>query len=205
MRQMAEENYGVPFLQALTERLAAIYEEAHEELLVRFDAPELHDLLPHFRRARFEQEMRGIARQHGLTGISQLNRRRTSFHTRVTANDMVLTASAVATPRTIVRHAEFRETLARDSQMTLWNDPGPEGSAYYSLYIHGPLVTPQGHSLPKLGFAHLVFPNRFLTSYIGRIDLLESYAPNRAPVNIPVEEIQKATITLLQQLREEQA
>jgi hypothetical protein len=119
---------------------------------------------------------------------------------------MILTASAVATPKTLVRHAEFRQTLARDPQLSLLPD-ADEGSgiAYYSLYIHGPLVTPEGLSLPKLGFAHLVFPDRFLTKYVGRVDLLSTYAAERAPVNIPVEEIRRATVTLLERLREEHA
>lgn len=206
LRRLAEGAYGVPFLRALTDRLGAIYEEAFEELALEYDPPELHDLLSHVRRAKFERDMRLLATQFGLTGLAQRNLRKTSFHTRITAGSMILTASAVATPKTVVRHAEFRQTLARDSQLTLWSDPDENaGAAYYSLYIHGPLVTPQGLSLPKLGFAHLVFPDRFLTKYIGRVDLLTNYAAERAPINIPVEEIQRATITLLEQLREEQA
>jgi len=206
LRGMAEVAYGTAFLKEATERLGAIYEEAYEELVVEYDSPELHDLLPHVRRAKFERDLRIIAKRNGLAGVARRNRRKTSYHTRVTAANMILTASAVPTPSTIVRHAEFRETLARDSQLFLFGDPEEgAGSAYYALYIHGSLQTPEGFSLPKLGFANLVFPNRYLSGYVGRVDLLTTYVPDRAPVNIPIEEIQRATVTLLEQLREEQA
>jgi hypothetical protein len=206
LRELAESAYGAPFLRELTRRLGSIYEEAFEELSIEYDAPELHDLLPHVRRAKFERDMRLIATRFGHTGLARRNERKTSFHSRITAGNMVLTASAVATPQTIVRHAEFRETLARDNQLSLFVDPTEDtGTAYYSLYIHGPLLTPTGLSLPKLGFANLVFPGRFLRSYIGRVDLLSNYAAERAPINIPVVEIQRATITLLEQMREERA
>ncbi|HVR46918.1 MAG TPA: hypothetical protein VMT95_09850 [Candidatus Binatia bacterium] len=206
LQRLTEGAYGVPFLRALTNRLGAIYEEAFDELSLEYDPPEMHDLLPHIRRAKFERDMRLLAGRFGLTGFARRNQRKTSFHTRITAPNMILTASAVATPKTLVRHAEFRQTLARDPQLSLLPDADEgSGTAYYSLYIHGPLVTPEGLSLPKLGFAHLVFPDRFLTKYVGRVDLLSTYAAERAPVNIPVEEIRRATVTLLERLREEHA
>jgi hypothetical protein len=206
LRLLVEGAYGAPFLRALTSRLGAIYEETWKELLLEYDHPELHDLLPHVRRAKFERDMRLLATRFGFTGFAERNARKTSFHSQVKAGNVILTASAVASPKTVVRRAEFRQTLARDSQLTLWSDSDDKaGAAYYSLYIHGPIVTPQGLSLPKLGFAHLVFPDRFLTKYIGGVDLLANYAAERDPSNLAVEEIQRATITLLEQLRQEQA
>jgi hypothetical protein len=204
-REFSEAALGVPFLAATTRRLGEIYLESHEHCAGQFEEPELHDVLPIWRRGKFEGELRGLAKRIGFEGVALPNSRGTAYHSRVIAKPLVMTASAVATPTTMVRRAEFRETLARSPQISLFPDDENGGTALFGLYLHGPMIDEKARPLPVLGFARLAFPDRYCRSYVGYVDLLSTYAPEMKAGYIPSEQIERASITLLEQIREEHA
>ena len=95
----------------------------------------------------------------------------------------MLTASAVATPNTLPRDAEFRSTLARKPQLAFHFMPQrpapPDDALVYVLLLHG---RDEGHSRP--GFARLVVPDEDCTVILAQIDLFARFAglPELRPV-----------------------
>lgn len=150
------------------------YAQAYEHCDKEYPPEEAHDLRPHDRRAKFEAKWREIAKQFPeLSATPERNKARNSHHTRVVCGPVVLTASAVDNPRTLVRKAAFRETYARDNQTYLFDSyPAPKpGAALYAILIHGPAMHNQGEPY----FADIVFPAPDCQSYVDRIPLFEKF------------------------------
>ena len=98
-----------------------------------------------------------------------------SYHTKITAGKVVLTASVVASPQSLVRQAEFRKPYAQSSQYELFgsNKSEPkEGALLYAILLHG-----ADELEPKRpGFMTVAFPNSSCTRYVHAIDLFRRFA-----------------------------
>lgn len=85
----------------------------------------------------------------------------------------MLTSSAVEKPMQIVRKAHYRETLATDGQLSLFEKPKPMNteSKLYAILLHG-----KDRSW-NLDFAQIVFPLPNCKGYLENrcIDLLKRY------------------------------
>lgn len=157
------------------------YAEAHYLTRERFDRFSRHDVLPHIRRAYIDQGLRAVAVAQRLRGGADaaLNAAGNSYHAEIVAGRTVLTASAVDSPDQMVRHAIFRETLARNPQRAL---PGLEPAApaatanLYGIIVYGPGDRRGDPRLP--GFVRVVFPDPSCSIYVGDpVDLMARFAP----------------------------
>ena len=61
----------------------------------------------------------------------------------------------------------YRETYARASQPNLFGEPPEEGTILYRVLLHGP----EEQNKTRPGFAHVAFPNKDCSDYVGRINL----------------------------------
>jgi hypothetical protein len=111
-------------------------------------------------------------------------------HTEVHGGPVILTENSVQTPCALVEKAEFRLTLARSSQLTLWEEPRPTKAPLYALLLHSRSQwdTPDerqkwGH-LP--GSAYLAFPAPDLERYVHEINLFEKF-PEIVQAHMPQE------------------
>ena len=89
-------------------------------------------------------------------------------HAEIVCGPVVWTAHAVPNRLDVVRHAEYRETLAREATLFPLDEPS-DSSRLYAYLLHGSMFfrpnTP--------AFLDVVFPNETATRYVGpRIDLL---------------------------------
>jgi len=152
------------------------YRDSRDYCFDRYPEPVAHDLWPHERRAMVETNWQMLASRHtGVIAPFRPNRIGNAFHAQVRVGEMILTTSFVDAPTKLVRSAEFRNSLARSSQMTLPTFPEvppPMREFLYGLIIHG------GDEVdPRVpGFIHVVFPASDCLSYVGRIDLLDRFS-----------------------------
>ena len=155
------------------------YAEAADECLGKYAWEQAHDVRPHIRRAKIEQLLLGLrSRHHEITAVSTINESNNAYHVRVTSGRVIFTVSAVDSPETTLRHAVFRETLARRYQLPLpelgMEEPPPSPDALlYALIIHGPANEDGVQRFPS--FVHVVFPTSDCSDYIDRLDLLARF------------------------------
>jgi hypothetical protein len=157
------------------------FHEAHRSVRQRFDYYAGHDLLPYERRAYVENNLLGLAKRYKLTRPTpQLNKARNSFHVELLSGGCVLTASAVESRGEMVRHAIFRETLARHRQGQLFNqepDAAP-GATLYGIILYGAPDKDDNQSFP--GFVVVAFPDRFCERYVSEVDLMSRFRAEHA-------------------------
>jgi hypothetical protein len=160
--------YSDYFLQDALRILATSYRGAHADCRVQFPAPEAHDLYPIMRRAMIEYQIRELAKSYPeISASAQPNHGGTSYYTLLSSGNVFLTANAVDHPNKTVRKAMFRETYARASQPNLFGEPPEEGTILYGILLHGP--DELNKTRPE--FAHIAFPNKDCSDYVGRVDL----------------------------------
>jgi hypothetical protein len=165
-----EHEVPLPFINDTVRLLFEAYPRAFE--VCRSMPREVaQDYRGHLRRALIEERWPLVAQRHRSSGVwasYQSNQRRTSYFTQVVCGRVVLTQSCVDTPETIVRRAEFRNTLARSNQRDLFGDDPPPlpSDPLYALLIHG-----ENQRRRQPYFAHVVFPAPDCRSYLARIDL----------------------------------
>lgn len=120
------------------------------------------------RRAMVEYQIRELAEGYPeISASAQLNYGGTSYYTLLSSGNVFLTANAVDHPNKTVRKAMFRETYARASQPNLFGEPPEEGTILYGILLHGP--DELNKTRPE--FAHIAFPNKDCSDYVGRVDL----------------------------------
>lgn len=166
------EAYPEDFLRGWLRTLFSGYREAHQECSRGYAEAEAHDLYPHLRRAKLEGQLRGLARSHGIMATAESNRRNSSRYTLVRSGNVLLTASAVQDPNELIRRAAFRETFARESQLKLFGEQIPTGTALYAILLHGPDLLNRG--IPE--FSHVVFPDESCSQYVARINLFDMFS-----------------------------
>ncbi len=165
--------YSDDFLRDVARALSAAYRAAYEECRVNYPPPIAHNLYPQVRYAMIERELLAIAENYAEIGASsEPNYTGTNYYTLLSSNNVFLTANAVDHPNRLIRYARFRDTYAQASTPNLFGEPPQEGDILYGILLHGPEMTDKAH--PE--FAHVVFPNRGCSEYVGRIDLLARLA-----------------------------
>lgn len=131
------------------------------------------DLLSHDCRARFETLLRRHSNSFdGITAESQYNKPRTYSHVVIKSRNLVLTASAVPTPRSKPRYADFRWTHNNNGQLDLFKTPEEieaKQKEVYGLLLYGP---PQAR-LPS--FLVVAFPGQNWVKYVESFDLMKKY------------------------------
>ena len=165
--------YSNDFLRDVVRALHAVYRAADEECKANYPPAIAHDLYPQMRYAMIERELLAVANNYaGITASSKPNYTGNSYYTLLSSNNVFLTANAVDHPNRLIRYARFRNTYAQASTPNLFGEPPQEGDILYGILLHGPEMTDRAH--PE--FAHIVFPNRDCSEYVGRINLLTSLA-----------------------------
>jgi hypothetical protein len=164
----------LPFLHDTTRLLFESYRTAFDECRAR-PWQVSHDFRGHLRRSLIEERWPAVAERHADDGVRvsyQPNHARTSYYAQVVCGQVVLTQSCVETPETIVRRAEFRNTLARSNQPGLFgDDPPPIPTApLFALLIHG-----EDHQRRHPYFADVVFPDPDGRCYLERICLFDLF------------------------------
>ena len=142
------------------------YQDAYDETQ-SLSREVAHDFRGHVRRAKIEERWPAVAQRYAKEGVRcsyQLNHKRTSYFTRITFGRVILTQSYVNTPKSIIRRAEFRRTLARPNYRGFFElDPPPlPDDPLFALLIHG---EDWKRRLPY--FADIVFPDRHCQKYLG--------------------------------------
>jgi hypothetical protein len=150
------------------------YRESHEHCDEHYPREQAFDLRPFERRAAFERNWQNLtARFPNVLARPTWNDG--SYHTKITAGRVVLTASSVPSPRSVVREAEFRKTYAQSSQHELFvknPEPPQDDALLYAILLHGPDV----NDLKRPGFMTIAFPNSRCTEYVHAIDLFRKFA-----------------------------
>jgi hypothetical protein len=160
------------FLENSLRLLFDVHVQAYTECL-RFPRYERRDIRAHHRRALFEWRWRELAQGYrDLLAIPVPNSKVSAFHTEVSCGSIILVESHVANQSTIVRSAEFRESLTmRYQPLFEEQNKEPEKESLFAILIHGAADerTP--------AFAHIVFPLRDEDAYHDRrIDLFDWFA-----------------------------
>ena len=164
--------YSDDFLQDVVRVLANCYRGAHAECRLQYPPAEAHDLYPIVRRAMVESQLREVAEGYAeISAPSKPNHAGTSYYRLLSSGNVFLTVNAVEHPNTKVRRAMFRETYAEVSQPNLFGEPPEEGTTLYGILLHGPEVL--NKTRPE--FAHIAFPNKDCSDYVGRIDLFGQF------------------------------
>src|SRR5215213_4812501 len=165
--------YSDDFLRDAVRALYIVYRAADEECRASYPPLIAHDLYPQLRYAMIERELLAIAENYAeIKASSEPNHTGNSYFTLLSSNNVFLTANVVDSPNRLIRYARFRDTYAQLSTPNLFGEPPQEGEILYGILLHGPEMS--GRAQPE--FAHIVFPNRDCSEYVGRIDLLASLA-----------------------------
>jgi hypothetical protein len=160
------------FLRDSITVLNAGYKSSHEACTEGFAEPEAHDLYGHHRRATNEMGWRTTAQRHGLKASVVWNSRRTYSHTRVAANEVVMTESFVNHQGDLIRPADFRGTLAQENQLNLFRAPaGGNATSLFAILTHGL----SRHFPDRLSFIWVEFPNADCTGYVDGFDLFQEF------------------------------
>lgn len=162
------------FFQDILSDLQISHKEACFEVEKKYSHPVARDVLPHIRRANFEEKMPSTARKHKLNANSALNKTKNAAHTEIEApiglTKLVLTALYAPNrfDLTKVKSAQFRKTLA-EIQPWLFDEYKNIGDAYYGLILYSASV----ENKEKLDFAFLAFPSSDCKSWFCRYSLYE--------------------------------
>jgi hypothetical protein len=122
----------------------------------------------------FEAQWRELAGAYNeLKATAEVNEGRNCFHTEIACGCIVLTESAVKDRWEVVRHADFRQTLA-SNQRLLFRELEPEATDEWKLYA----ILLHGQADPRIpAFADIVFPTRDCKGYAApRIRLFDEFA-----------------------------
>jgi len=160
------------FFRDIVFNLNQCHQAAWSHIEPIFSQPVAKDLIPHYRRALFEDRMTEIARKYGLSSRSVKNRVKNASHveieTMVDSKTIILTALAVkdiSFDLTRLRTAQFRKTLAEDAW--LFEEFSNSGNGFYGVILHG--AGPENKN--ALDFAYLGFPYADCKGWYGRYDL----------------------------------
>lgn len=164
--------------QFVFEKLPEAYIEARRISNSSFAAPEAKVILPYNRRAKAEEYFRMTANSYPeMLVTTEKNFAKNNSFTQVRSGRIVMTISAVNTPREVVVGARFRETLAQEGhfQYGLFTSiseqqaPSQTGDAYYAILLHSKVSKNGDNSY----FARIVFPSKDCKQYVTNIDLFK--------------------------------
>lgn len=150
---------------------------------------EADDLVPIERRARLEGNLRAVAELvPGVTASTVYGRRGGCNHVEVRSGPIILTSSAVPRPCDPVRWANFRDTLARNSQGVLFGGDEPAKDApLYVLLLHSHYLCADRDEQRKNGYlpgsVYLAWPAPDRT-YVHTLNLFDKF-PDVVEANTP--------------------
>lgn len=163
-----------------------------------------------------ESAVSSVAREFSHRGVQAgpaRNATESAFHREMRAGPVVLTASFVEGPETLVDRAEFRSTLAKTRQLQL-NGISDGGDAsvgsFFGLILHGVKRVGAKRYWRELGFVRLAIPNRDCTRYLASYDLVTRYADTDVEdsdreaaiaAGVPIERIRRPSALLLERRR----
>ena len=165
----------IQFLKSMVyETLPEAYKQARQLTYSNYAKPEAKVMLPYNRRAKAEELFRAKA-----MGFPEMRVRvkdnfaRNTYYTQVESGRILMTISAVNTPKDMVTAARL-ETLARAShiQRGLFGPTDEElevdnGNAYYAILLHSKVSGDDDSEY----FARLAFPSGDCRRYVANIDL----------------------------------
>lgn len=191
----------VEFFTKLANGMPRVYRSAADQAFKEFEPQPGKDLLPHIRRARVDEFLKGLAESYTfLSPAYRPNAGKNCSHIEIGAGPIVLTGSKVNNPNQIVREAVFRSTLAESNRLFL---PGifrnnKTNGKLYCIILHGPTYEDAG----ELSFLHLAVPDRSCRTYIGNINLLAMTSKQN---NITPEVVVDKAIPKLKMLTKDQS
>lgn len=170
------------YLGELVAETRDLYKESKKTVMKMFQRPEAKDLLPTFRRAGFETKMYEVANQIGVEQSTVLNQARNSSHREIRIDNFLLVGNHVSSPNILVRDSNFRKTLAANSQLSFFDaDFEQQDGHVFGVIMHGEIFNEREDiSSP---FLYLGFPNKDLTDYVLKVDLLEMFQ-NKSELDI---------------------
>jgi hypothetical protein len=121
LRQMVEGALSAEFLERAVKGLALANRET-ARYCSRFAAPERSGVFGHLERAHTQTSLREAARQTaGMEFRSRANEPKTAFYTVVRSAGVLLTSSAVQSPGQMPRAADYRNSIALNPQVSLFD------------------------------------------------------------------------------------
>ncbi len=174
------------FWRRMIPALFAAHKVAYDATYDEFERPEAEDLLGFTRRAKVEANLRGVAALFPdmMTAKNVRASKGPWNHVEVHSGPVVLTASTVTNPCDMVDRAEFRESLARETNELRLNleadeELGPRDLPLYVILLHSKFRTARSEDrqysyLP--GSAYLAFPDEGCGHYLHTINLFDRYA-----------------------------
>jgi len=171
LRDLVQQDVPQQFLVDVIIFLRSTYSSVHNYVYSEFNVAVAKDLLPYFRRARIEDGIKPIAERYDRIKVkTERNDANNCSHNVITCDRIVLTLSLVNSPNELIRSANFRHTLAKSSQLELFDDDNKcSGDFYYGIILHG--APEPDTKFPS--FVRLVFPSKSCTRYVESIDLLK--------------------------------
>lgn len=136
------------------EQYALAFDHAEELFL----PPELHDVLPSFRRGAIESASVMLRQFKGVAVEEVLNPSRNAYHREIGVGRVVMTQSKVERPNGPIREATHRQTLARRSQLSLdqllEGTPldSEDGLALWACLVHMPADSQDRPAMLRLAF-----------------------------------------------------
>jgi hypothetical protein len=182
--ELIEREFPRGFFIRLAEEYEQDYLHAEEFVYERYPEPEAHDLAPYDRRARCEVSTVYVAEQfarHGIKAEPASNATASNYHREVSAGCAVLTQSFARQQGDMIRHADFRDSLARTSRIPLLREPDfkspPAGTRIYGVVLHGFRRVGNALMVPQLGFFDLaIFDPDDSRQYLAIYNLAKRYA-----------------------------
>jgi len=161
-------------LKAIAKAVVDGYKEAFDYCQGNFDKYQLHDLLPHMRKAAIERNiLHCVKRFPYASAKSAPNQSYNCFHAIVKCGHAILTISAVNGPCQMVRNANFRKQYAIDGQFKMFIEEEPAielNNNLYAILLH----TPNEDFPSEPGFINIRFPDASLKKYLDEaIDLTQ--------------------------------
>jgi hypothetical protein len=157
-------------IEDLMRLTAAEYRTAYDECKMFYPLEEAHDLRPHVRRAKIESKAREIANSYsGISATVEPNINNTAYHTLIRSGPVLLTINHVNQPSEMVRSALFRDTLARDAQLSFLTPykPPAADAPLFAILRHGSSKrTPRRPDFMLVGF-----PDADCSYYVCEVDL----------------------------------
>lgn len=164
-------------------RVLAAYEDTRDDMVNGgYGDLTIRDMFPQVLKGKIDTNFASLPLEHlGGNARITINRANTASHSLISLPGVLITVSAVASPKTLVRRAEFRNAYAQ-LQSAFEYDPStnslrlPEGipvsdSTIYGIVIHGPTGNRQFN-----GFTDIVFVGsngKYLESRINLRDKFE--------------------------------
>lgn len=193
------------FVERILRAVFMAHRVAWDECHASFAETEARNVLGYYRRGKLEGYIRDTAVAFpGVDAVVERAEGSSWNHTEVRSGPVVLTENSVQTPCALVDKAEFRLTLARSMQLSIFDDPAPEEAPFYALLLHSRSKweaederRDYGH-LP--GSAYIAFPARALDSYLHEINLFALF-PGVVAAHLPQEWNHDAQLRYLRQAR----